>query len=608
MRHRIFRHLAVLVALVLTMSALVPGFARSTLAQSDAPDNEIVNSEFPYRIGWNDPWTEISEADAPALMLSDDAGTTITLRGEEEGLAPADRLQQEIAQIVYLNGTTANVTDESDDVATAEWRSNSLSRLVSVIAAPDAGAIVIVTLVAPAADFDAALASAAEDVTLEGDPLPVATPGTPDRPDDKEQVKEPAEQPSDESSETPDIKLPTQEPLGNGVDGSTYTSPNFGYSFEWDDSVWEVAEDGEYSAEMYDQLTLDSDSGRLNIYAFEDYDGDPAACLAGESEYYGTDPSIEDYEQATDDNGDPIGGETSTSAFGVYTSSYTIDESEGSRSATVTLVGYIECRHLSDTAVLVIAAFAPKQSYNNFVDQFVEVTDSIVLYDESATSDDVSPEATETPESDRDAEDAADDTGTGSGSDDDTTGRRPADPGVRPGQTEDNATPEAAIPGDERDSDDTSGETAIEGSVFTSPGFGFTLDIPATWSVEDEQLDEGNETLILNNGTSTVTVWATSEFDGETLPDCVRFAADAAEHDLTPELRADGSVFQGSDDLSAYAAYTYDDDGTETTWFAKCQWIDEGQSVLIIIQDVPTADYASERRARRQIENLIELP
>jgi hypothetical protein len=604
MRHRIFRHLAVLVALVLTMSSLVPGFARSTLAQSDEPDNEMVNSEFPYRIGWNAPWTEISDADAPALMLADDAGTTITVRGEEEGPAPSDRLQQEIAQVVYLNGTAANVTGESDDVATAEWRSDSLSRLVSVIAAPDAGAIVIVTLVAPAADFDAAIASAAEDVTLEGDPLPFAKTDTPDRPDDKEQVREPA----DESSETPDIKLPTQEALGNGVDGSTYTSPNFGYSFEWDDSVWEVAEDGEYSAEMYDQLTLDSDSGRLNIYAFEDYDGDPAACLAGESEYYGTDPSIEDYEQATDDNGDPIGGETGTSAFGVYTSSYTIDESEGSRGATVTLVGYIECRQLSDTAVLVIAAFAPKQSYNDFVDQFVEVTDTIVLYDEKASTDEnVSPEATETPESDRDAEDAADDTGAGSGSDD-TTGRRPADPGVRPGQTDDNATPEAAIPGDERERDDTPGETAIEGSVFTSPGFGFTLDIPATWSVEDEQLDEGNETLILDNGTSTVTVWATSEFDGETLPDCVRFAADAAEHDLTPELRADGSVFQGNDDLSAYAAYTYDDAGTDTTWFVKCQWIDEGQSVLIIIQDVPTADYASERRARRQIENLIELP
>jgi hypothetical protein len=164
------------------------------------------------------------------------------------------------------------------------------------------------------------------------------------------------------------------------------------------------------------------------------------------------------------------------------------------------------------------------------------------------------------------------------------------------------------IPGDERDSADTSGESAIEGSVFTSPGFGFSLDIPATWSVEDEQLAEGNETLVLNNGTSTVTIWATAEFDGETLPDCVLFAADASDHDLTPELRADGSVFQGSDDLSAYAAYTYDDDGTDSTWFVKCQWIDEGQSVLIIIQDVPTEDYASERRARRQIENLIELP
>jgi hypothetical protein len=105
-----------------------------------------------------------------------------------------------------------------------------------------------------------------------------------------------------------------------------------------------------------------------------------------------------------------------------------------------------------------------------------------------------------------------------------------------------------------------------------------------------------------------VTVWATSEFGDAGLTGCVTFASEASGLDLEVDIRNDGSAFQGADDLAAYSAFVYTDGDVERTYFVKCSWIEDDESALIIIQDVATDDYASERRARRQIENSIDLP
>lgn len=68
-----------------------------------------------------------------------------------------------------------------------------------------------------------------------------------------------------------------------------------------------------------------------------------------------------------------------------------------------------------------------------------------------------------------------------------------------------------------------SGESGLSGSTFTSPGFGFTLEIPDGWTVDREAIAEGDEQLALTNGTSLVTVHATSLFSGG-LARCVDWA------------------------------------------------------------------------------------
>jgi hypothetical protein len=39
----------------------------------------------------------------------------------------------------------------------------------------------------------------------------------------------------------------------------------------------------------------------------------------------------------------------------------------------------------------------------------------------------------------------------------------------------------------------------------------------------------------------------------------------------------------------------------------ECRWIVQGESVLVVIQDVPQAQFGSERPARRQIQNSIVI-
>ena len=157
------------------------------------------------------------------------------------------------------------------------------------------------------------------------------------------------------------------------------------------------------------------------------------------------------------------------------------------------------------------------------------------------------------------------------------------------------------------------GETGLDGNTFTSPRFGLTLQIPADWTVENELIAVGDEILALSNGTSLVTVHPTSLYTGE-LDGCVGYARSLIENDPTYEdLRLSttsaGDPFEGVDDRNAYALYQYTGaDGTTMAYFVHCQAIVEGESVLIVTQQVPYEEYIAERSARRQIQNAIDLP
>ncbi|HEV2066113.1 MAG TPA: hypothetical protein VGR08_04705, partial [Thermomicrobiales bacterium] len=239
---------------------------------------------------------------------------------------------------------------------------------------------------------------------------------------------------------------------------------------------------------------------------------------------------------------------------------------------SVDLVDYIECRELvPGEAVMIILATSTPEQYNDHIEDVLTITNQIEL----AGGDDPTGA---TPAATSDSEDLS-----------------PAD-----------ATPEATP-------DATGGErTGLAGTSFISPTFGFSLEIPVDWSVEDEAIAEGDERLVMTNGISTVTLYATDAYAGD-LEGCVDYARDLIEDEpafanLQLDERADGSPFEGSDTRGAYANFTYTGaDNLRFAHFVQCQYIVEGESVLILSQDVPYDQYSAERQARRQIENAITL-
>lgn len=167
----------------------------------------------------------------------------------------------------------------------------------------------------------------------------------------------------------------------------------------------------------------------------------------------------------------------------------------------------------------------------------------------------------------------------------------------------------AETPADAEPIDDPAASPVADapGETWTSQGFDYTVTIPAAWTIEQED----DDTLALSNGTSLVTV--TGQTTGsDDLAACVSTAATAFDDaegvdDFRISTTSTGERFQGSDARSAFALFSYTTDDEEWAYFVRCSHIEEGESVLIITQQVPMASYSAERGARRQIENAITL-
>lgn len=601
------------ITLVLTaVLALLPALAMTGsvggAAQDDASglldETTYESPQFDYTVSWDETWS------ARQRDVSSNPGgfDVITLRngdgmlrvaGRSDDISAEDFLQNTV-DLITRNADTSEIIAETDgDVPSVELTADRDHAILEAHTLTDNGAVVVITLIAREADFADALAAAQATVLLNDEPIfagattseatPAATGDATEaattetiegdateavttEPAGEDATPEATEIPAEEEG-TPVGAIATEPPLedapGEGISGATYTSPTYGFGVAWNDTIWQaeaqVGEDG------FDELELIAASGTLYIWAGDVYNGDPAACLQGESEFFANDdPAITDWAPAEDADGEPITGETSNAAYGVFTLTYTDQTEEDAES--VNLVDYIECRELvPGEAVMIILATSTPEQYNDHIEDVLTITNQIELAGEDDPTG-ATPVATSAPE-----------------------GLSPAD-----------ATPEASP-------DASRGErTGLAGTSFISPTFGFSLDIPVDWSVEDETIAEGDERLVMTNGVSTVTLYATDAYTGD-LEGCVDYARDLIEDepafaDLQLDKRADGSPFQGSDTRGAYANFTYTGaDNLQFALFVQCQYIVEDESVLILSQDVPYDQYSAERQARRQIENAITL-
>jgi predicted metalloprotease len=142
-----------------------------------------------------------------------------------------------------------------------------------------------------------------------------------------------------------------QEMATPGISGNSYTSPEFGYTFSWDESFWsggdETSEDG------YDSVHLESETSDLYVEGLYFYRGDPGDCIDGERTSIAQDDGLDALDPLVDDNGTPIAGSDQGETFGFF--AYPEQADDGS---TVDGVVYLDCRTLiPNSAVLVITAF-----------------------------------------------------------------------------------------------------------------------------------------------------------------------------------------------------------------------------------------------------------
>ncbi len=550
--------LALLLAMapLLSLAGILPAAAAG---QSGGGAYE--SPQFGYVVEWNDGWAErerettSDEGGMDSMVLSNNEGR-VEVTGQADDLTADEFLDEMVTLITGDAGDVDIVSEDRDgDVPTVELATDR-DRLLLEAQTVD-GAVVVVTLRAREADYDSALAAAQDGITLNGTPVLSGEAATP--------VGEPVD-PTEEPAEDP-----TGEPGTGGIDGTTYTSPNHGFTVTWDDA-WEATETT--GTGDFDELRLTSSTGGLSILSGSFYDGDPEACLAGEDAYFSTeDPNIQDWEPAIDTEGDVVAGSSDGVAYGVFTFAY-----GGEDDGFIDLVDYIECRALTpgETSLEILASTTP-DLYEEHIAAVLEITNAIEMPEGSTPIEQV----------------------------------EPALPDFAAGSQPAAATPEAeATPATEPE---PSGDSGLDGNTFTSPSFGFTLDVPEGWTVVDEAIAEGDETLVVSNGLSTISVHATDAYTGD-LAGCIGFARDLLDADLLyADIRVDatssGDAFQGVDDVSAFARFTYTGaDGEKWAHYVDCQPIVEGESVLIISQDVPYDDYASERQARRQIERAIEFP
>lgn len=325
----------------------------------------------------------------------------------------------------------------------------------------------------------------------------------------------------------------------------TYTGPVYGYSIEYDPDIWTL--DAEIQEGRVDGIRLVSENSTYTIWAWDAYGNDPLACLEGEVEYYSSElDAISDWAPALDANGDPLRHESENLAWGVYNLNFTTDSG-----ATVPLVDYISCEPIpSQDAVLIVLLSSSPETYNTELDNALDVLDTLQFG-----------EAT------------------------DTTGEEDVPSGTV----------------------DLEIDTNLAGSVYTSPTYGFTAEIPLEWQILDESTDGSDERLVVGNGTSIVTLWATDQYAGD-LAGCVDFAAQSSGLDLVLDSDASGGDFRGVYRNEAFGNFVYEQDGVQMMYFINCRAIPGTDGFLILIQDVEYDQFTNERRFRTDIENSIILP
>ncbi len=596
-RHLVWLHLGI-VALILL--AMVPTPAAHA---AQAPANSY-DSGLGYTITWSDEWVY----DETFSIRSEGVLDLITLWNSN-----SDFLM--ISGVVGGNVTPASllVPGEGDEVISSDLEaevprlvteSDGFRSIAEGYELVEAGVVISVSLTATVANYDTTLAQVQGDVKINASPVLSGQPlAEGDTPTDLTGAAEPTAEPTSGvtrtqrgGSETPaateapstvtrttrnanqtptpteatastvtrttrnanETPTPTAE-AAQVVTGNleTFVGPVFGYAFNYDPALWEAGEP--ITSEDVDGISLSSPTSSLTVWAWKGYGNDPVACLEGEAAYYASEvESISAWEPVLDANGDPLRGEDPEFAWGVYSLTYQNDAGD-----QTPLIDYIGCQPIpGQDAVLIVLLSSVPETYNDNLDLTFDILDTVQFNAEAA----------------------------------------------QPQPTEATApTTVAAEPTTAAAENRTEIDTSFDGSLYTSPTYGFTVYVPLEWTIVSETAEGAEERLVISNGTSELTLWATNAPVGD-LSGCVDYAADNSGKNLSLLQNSTGGDFRGDNGEEAFGNFVYDANGVQMMYFIGCRPIPGTDGVLIVIQDVEFSQFTSERRFRTDIEESITMP
>lgn len=396
----------------------------------------------------------------------------------------------------------------------------------------------------------------------------------------------------------------------SGLDGNSFTSPNFDWSVEWDEDVWTFEVDSEDNAggsDFFQLTTVDDPFAIATFYAGTGYDGDPDDCAEGyEDTLSGLDGNSDVDE--TDDFELPETPEDGAAA--VYTYTAELD------SGDLDLVDYVSCQTVvEDEAVLIFSITTTPNVFEDLIPAIDDLTAEITLPDDLGRGsqddeEDETPEADdETPEADEDETPEADD--------------EDAEPtrDVLLGDDEEEETPAA-------DDDERRAESGIDDTTYTSPTYGFSVEWDEdVWTADPdgEVIDDGADGLDRLRLThqdddgfySSFYVEGKEDYDGDTT-DCLEGEADLlssenAVVDFAPYEDEDGDPIEGEADsggeFAVFVATIETEDGDEVDLIehVECQTLEEGESVVVFTLLTTEDIYEDELDAALEVIDSLEI-
>ncbi len=388
-----------------------------------------------------------------------------------------------------------------------------------------------------------------------------------------------------------DEATPTEEASGDVAagadeDAGTYTSPTFGYSLEWDADAWTVESERDVNTYAlgrdFIQINDLDTSSILFIEGADDSWSDPDDCVATLLDEINVDPA--DAELFDGDDGDPFEiseDDRSAVAYQIVSQASNGDEQDE--------IVMIDCRRDPNSDLIV--GFTNR---SGFIDDYFgegypavqEILDSLTF--------------------------------AGGGGSDATPDPSDGDDGPSPRASgQDDATPEASRRGNRNGtpeaSDDSSGDTGIDGNAYTSPTYGYELTWDEdVWTVEDESSEDDVDALSLSSDILTLNVTGSNNGDGDPetcLDDSLDVLTDRGNGGSDGEAEIvsgdDGDLIFPSDDgtsLEAYAFYSVD--GEDLASDIICVSLSEEE--ILVVEFTTDPQTLADPDANRQIQDILD--